>query len=270
MPQDPVGMVVADVAARLQAVATELDNASELREVKHLEPAVVGALHDAYPNRGVARNRKHPIPSWSPVGNVDVVMHPETADDPLVAIELKWCHVDKLYEAIWDLFKWRSVDDVRVDVPRHGGAARGVGGRRRTRTIRRRRAFTRRPMQRPASLGTDAPGLGRSALGRIRQVSYFGTCADLDESHRARAGHGWLGTASGSRRRCRRRDDGVQRWMAVPAPGRRHPPSPGLLNGASADCRRRVGHNRAKQRRRSRRSAALRADRACSGRAGSS
>ena len=37
------------------------------------EPAVVGALHDAYPNRSVAKNR-HPIPSWSPVGNVDVLI----------------------------------------------------------------------------------------------------------------------------------------------------------------------------------------------------
>jgi hypothetical protein len=105
MPSDPVGIVVADVAARLQAVAKTLDDASELREVKHLEPAVVGALHDAHPNRSVAKNRKHPIPGWSPIGNVDVVMHPDTANDPLIAIELKWCHVDKLYEGIWDLFK---------------------------------------------------------------------------------------------------------------------------------------------------------------------
>jgi hypothetical protein len=105
MPSDPVGIVAADVAARLRALAKELDDASELREVKHLEPAVVGALRDAYPNRSVAKNRKHAIPCWSPVGNVDVVMHPDTANDPLVAIELKWCHVDKLYEAIWDLFK---------------------------------------------------------------------------------------------------------------------------------------------------------------------
>jgi hypothetical protein len=104
-PSDPLGIVAAEVAARLQAVAKTLGDASELREVRHLEPAVVGALRDAYPNRTVAKNRKHPIPSWSPVGNVDVVMQPATDRDSLVAIELKWCHVDKLYEAIWDLFK---------------------------------------------------------------------------------------------------------------------------------------------------------------------
>lgn len=56
----PVGIVVADVGARLQAVTKTLDNASELREVKHLEPAVVGALHDAYPDRTLRRTASTP------------------------------------------------------------------------------------------------------------------------------------------------------------------------------------------------------------------
>jgi hypothetical protein len=97
-----------------------------LREVKHLEPAVVNALQDAYPNRRVSKNLKHPIPRWSPVGNVDVVMRPAAHHEPLVAIELKWCHVDKLYEAIWDLFKMALLSTTGASTYLVTGAPLGV------------------------------------------------------------------------------------------------------------------------------------------------
>jgi hypothetical protein len=105
MSKDPIRLVTPDIARRMQALAEGLGGAGALREVKHLEPSAVNALREAYPGRKVERNRKIPIPSWSPVGNVDVIVHPAAADDSMIALELKWCYIDKLYEAIWDLFK---------------------------------------------------------------------------------------------------------------------------------------------------------------------
>ena len=102
---DPLTTVVPDIAARLQALSEDFGGVAVLREVAHLEPATVAALQQAYPQRNVEKNRKYPIPSWSPVGNIDVIVHPASADDSLIAVELKWCYVDKVYEAIWDLFK---------------------------------------------------------------------------------------------------------------------------------------------------------------------
>lgn len=102
---DPITSVMPDIAARLHALAEGLGSVGALREIKHLEPATVAALKHAYPQRQVEKNRKFSIPSWSPVGNVDVIVHSASADDSLIALELKWCYVDKLYEAIWDLFK---------------------------------------------------------------------------------------------------------------------------------------------------------------------
>ena len=101
----PVASVLPDIAFRLNAFATKLGDAAALRERRHMEPATVAALRTAYPLRKVEKDRKTTIPSWSPVGNIDVLVHPSSSDELLIAIELKWCYVDKLYEAIWDLFK---------------------------------------------------------------------------------------------------------------------------------------------------------------------
>jgi uncharacterized protein DUF6508 len=102
---DPIATAAPEIAARMRALAADLGSTAALREVKHLEPSTVAALKQAYPGREVEKNRKLPIPSWSPIGNVDVVMHPASDGDPLVAAELKRCYHDKLYEGIWDLFK---------------------------------------------------------------------------------------------------------------------------------------------------------------------
>lgn len=103
---DPLAAALPATAARMEALALELGSTAALREVKHLEPCAVAALQDVLPEREVAKNRRLAIPSWSPVGNVDLLAFPaEPAAEPLIAAELKWCHVDKLYEAIWDLFK---------------------------------------------------------------------------------------------------------------------------------------------------------------------
>jgi hypothetical protein len=103
--EDQIGAVAPDIAARMQAIAVGLGSAAALREVRNLEPSTVAALRQAYPEQRVEKNRRFPIPSWSPVGNVDVLMHPAAPDDQLIAAELKWCYHDKLYETIWDLFK---------------------------------------------------------------------------------------------------------------------------------------------------------------------
>jgi hypothetical protein len=96
---------VTDIGACLEAAASAPGGPAGLREVQHLEPCTVAALAKAHPDRRVEKNRKQPIPFWSPVGNVDVVVRRSGADDSLIAVELKWCYIDKLYEAIWDLFK---------------------------------------------------------------------------------------------------------------------------------------------------------------------
>jgi hypothetical protein len=90
--------VLPNIAARLEALVDEVGGAAGLREVKHLEPCTVAALRETYPERKVEKNRKVPIPSWFPVGNVDVVVYPASTSLPAIAVELKWCHVDKLYE----------------------------------------------------------------------------------------------------------------------------------------------------------------------------
>lgn len=102
--RDPIASVLPDIASRMERLATELGSTA-LREVKHLEPSTVAALQQAFPHRVVEKAKKHPIPRWSPVGNVDVLMYPAKVEEPLIAAELKWCHIDKLYEGIWDLFK---------------------------------------------------------------------------------------------------------------------------------------------------------------------
>jgi hypothetical protein len=131
--RDAVGTCLPAIAARLESVAADIDGGtSVLREVRHLEPCVVTVLQHRLPEHVVRKNRRVEIPSWSPVGNVDVVAYrlTETAAD--LAVELKWCHVDKLYEAIWDLFKMALLSTSGVDTYLVTGAraatwATGVG-----------------------------------------------------------------------------------------------------------------------------------------------
>jgi len=98
--------VLADAAADLETRAAEKPSLSSLREVKDLEPAIVGALRQRFPNR-IEKSRKIAIPRWSAVGNVDIVVRRQAGSEELaLAAELKWSWTyDKVYEAIWDFFK---------------------------------------------------------------------------------------------------------------------------------------------------------------------
>jgi hypothetical protein len=98
--------VLADAAAELEAGAGDKPSLSSLREVKDLEPAIVTALKKRCPTR-VQKSKKIEIPQWKKVGNVDVVVRRAMGSDALaLAVELKWSwSYDKVYEAIWDLFK---------------------------------------------------------------------------------------------------------------------------------------------------------------------
>jgi hypothetical protein len=98
--------VLADAAAELETRARDKPSLSSLREVRDLEPAIVTALEKRFPTL-VQKSRKIEIPEWKKVGNVDVVVRRATGSDALaLAVELKWSwSYDKVYEAIWDLFK---------------------------------------------------------------------------------------------------------------------------------------------------------------------
>lgn len=109
-----MGDAVPIIARRIAETAAALEGIERVREVRHLEPATVAALMETFPARTVEKNRKIPIPEFSPVGNVDAIVRPSESGAPLVAIELKWCYVDKLYEGIWDLFKMALLATTRA------------------------------------------------------------------------------------------------------------------------------------------------------------
>jgi hypothetical protein len=111
--------LLSDAAGRLELEAVELGGIRAVRE-KHLEAAMRDAIKDI--GIGLATNKKIPIPHWlTPprvVGNVDlVVSSPDSSGYRLLA-ETKWCQADhdKVYEAIWDLFKM-ALASTREDAP---------------------------------------------------------------------------------------------------------------------------------------------------------
>ncbi len=97
--------VAAEVAERLEERARNGGGLSVLGERADLEPAFVRALDARFP--GLAeKDRRLEIPGWPAAGNVDILVRKApSASSLLLAAELKWCAADKLYEAIWDLFK---------------------------------------------------------------------------------------------------------------------------------------------------------------------
>lgn len=108
--EDPLGWNLFAVALHLQEVTLpELGSLADVRE-KHLEAAVKAALGERYGTS--PRSAVEDLEDWPSLGRsaVDVVVdrHPHPRHH---LIEVKWCRddtdrsEDKVYEAIWDLFK---------------------------------------------------------------------------------------------------------------------------------------------------------------------
>jgi hypothetical protein len=120
-PAADFSALLPDVSRRLESLAPELGGIDYMRE-KHLELALRDAVNDA----GIAfavKNKKIAIPEWSTpprvVGRVDIAVSPSSAQTRFSLLaETKWCQFgdDKVYEAIWDLFKM-ALATTRVDRP---------------------------------------------------------------------------------------------------------------------------------------------------------
>ena len=153
-----------DIAACLEALADDMGGTLALRE-KHLERCTVVAQKKAYPERRVEEPQV-PDPLVVPVGNVDALMHTTGTHDSLIAVELKWCYVDKPFEAIW-IFQ----DGVAVNDKRRGGISSHRRDSESGLAASEESCSTTGSMHRPnsaryVSMGQETPGVGRSPLGR--------------------------------------------------------------------------------------------------------
>lgn len=100
-----VAEVARDVAEALEERARRRGGLSALGERADLEPEFFRALDARFPGRA-EKDRKLDVPAWPLVGNVDVLVRTAPSSRSLLlAAELKWCVENKVYEAVWDLFK---------------------------------------------------------------------------------------------------------------------------------------------------------------------